>query len=75
MLRENDLEMKVKSFEADRSFSFEVDYLCTAIKVYTSTFTNLWYGPWKVEPEDKVAANYFHCYSLTRTILHSLKRR
>ena len=23
------------------------------IKVYTSTFTNLWYGPWKIEPNDK----------------------
>ena len=23
------------------------------IKVYTSTFTNLWYGPWKMEPNDK----------------------
>jgi len=23
------------------------------IKVYTSTFTNLWYGPWKMEPDDK----------------------
>jgi glutathione reductase (NADPH) len=23
------------------------------VKVYTSTFKNLWYGPWKVEPDDK----------------------
>ena len=23
------------------------------IKVYTSTFTNLWYGPWQMEPDDK----------------------
>jgi len=23
------------------------------IKVYTSRFTNLWYGPWQMEPEDK----------------------
>jgi glutathione reductase (NADPH) len=23
------------------------------IKLYTSTFTNLWYGPWQIEPDDK----------------------
>jgi glutathione reductase (NADPH) len=23
------------------------------IKIYTSTFTNLWYGPWQMEPDDK----------------------
>lgn len=23
------------------------------VKAYTSTFTNLWYGPWKMEPDDK----------------------
>lgn len=23
------------------------------LKVYTSTFTNLWYGPWRLEPEEK----------------------
>ena len=23
------------------------------IKTYTSTFTNLWYGPWGMEPDDK----------------------
>jgi glutathione reductase (NADPH) len=23
------------------------------IKVFTSTFTNLWYGPWQMEPDDK----------------------
>lgn len=23
------------------------------IKIYTSTFTNLWYGPWQIEPDDK----------------------
>lgn len=23
------------------------------VKVYTSTFTNLWYGPWQMEPDDK----------------------
>ena len=23
------------------------------IKIYTSTFTNLWYGPWEMEPDDK----------------------
>ncbi len=23
------------------------------VEVYTSTFTNLWYGPWQMEPDDK----------------------
>ena len=23
------------------------------LKVYKSTFSNLWYGPWQMEPEDK----------------------
>jgi glutathione reductase (NADPH) len=28
-------------------------YGADQIKTYTSTFTNLWYGPWKMEPDDK----------------------
>lgn len=31
----------IKKFGADK------------IKTYKSTFTNLWYGPWKMEPDDK----------------------
>lgn len=28
-------------------------YGVSNIKTYTSTFTNLWYGPWGMEPDDK----------------------
>lgn len=28
-------------------------YGAANIKIYTSTFTNLWYGPWQMEPDDK----------------------
>lgn len=28
-------------------------YGADKIKTYTSTFTNLWYGPWQIEPDDK----------------------
>jgi glutathione reductase (NADPH) len=28
------------------------------IKIYTSRFTNLWYGPWQMEPEDKPKTSY-----------------
>ena len=35
--------------EAQATEQFGADNL----KVYSSTFTNLWYGPWDVQPEDK----------------------
>ena len=28
-------------------------YGAANIKCYTSTFTNLWYGPWRMEPDMK----------------------
>jgi glutathione reductase (NADPH) len=35
--------------EADAKKEFGEDN----VKAYTSTFTNLWYGPWQMEPDDK----------------------